>query len=65
MKRELRIARSCGGKSFPRLNLQGKWLQDLGFDVGTYIEVECDKNMLVIKKKEMTDEKGKPTSGSY
>lgn len=32
----------------PMLRLQGKWLRELGFEVGAAINVECKKEKLVI-----------------
>lgn len=34
--------------SYPRINLQGKWIQLLGFDVGDHIEVTVSNNKLII-----------------
>ena len=33
---------------YPRINLQGKWIQLLGFDVGNRIEVTVSDNQLII-----------------
>ena len=38
------------GNSYPRINLQGKWLQQLGFHIDDYIEVVLDNDMIIIKK---------------
>ena len=34
----------------PALSLKGKWLEDLGFEIGTKVIVECQNGQLVIKK---------------
>lgn len=34
----------------PQIILQGKWLEDLGYQVGDRIEVNIIKNKIVIKK---------------
>ena len=34
----------------PRIMLQGKWLQDLGFEVGQKINVSVSENKLVIER---------------
>lgn len=34
----------------PQIILQGKWLEDLGYQVGDRIEVKIIKNKIVIKK---------------
>lgn len=56
--RKLKVYEGTGKKRVPKVNLEGKWLGDLGFTVGKYIQVECDKNMLVIKTEETAVEKG-------
>ena len=38
------------GKPSPKINLQGKWLSNLGFDIGNYIEVTLEDNKLIITK---------------
>jgi len=48
----------------PRVNLQGKWLDELGFSIGKSIEVVCARNMIVITLKE-ADEKNKPMFPVY
>ncbi len=35
-------------KPIPQIRLQGKWLQDLGFEMGTPINVECQGGKLII-----------------
>ena len=34
----------------PRIMLQGKWLQDLGFEVGQKINIAVSKNKIVIER---------------
>ena len=36
--------------SVPALSLKGKWLEELGFDIGAKVMVECQNGQLVIKK---------------
>ena len=36
--------------TFPRIMLQGKWLQNLGFEVGQKINIKISENTLVIEK---------------
>ena len=36
----------------PALSLKGKWLEALGFEVGTKVVVECRNGKLIIKKLE-------------
>ncbi|AOY74728.1 SymE family type I addiction module toxin [Clostridium formicaceticum] len=51
--RTLKVYEGTGvNNRVPRVNLQGKWLQNYGFEIGAYIEVKCNKNMLVITIKE-------------
>lgn len=48
-------ATSYNQKSVPQLVLQGKWLAQYGFTVGTIAQIECDKNKLTIYKQEMSE----------
>lgn len=34
----------------PAIFLQGKWLKDLGFDIGDQVSVKCQQNQLIITK---------------
>lgn len=36
----------------PSLSLKGKWLEELGFEIGTKVTVECRNGELIIKKGE-------------
>lgn len=38
------------GNLYPRINLQGKWLNQFGFDISNYVEVIMDNDMIIIKK---------------
>jgi len=35
---------------FPRIMLQGKWLKDLGFEVGQKVNIKISTNAIVIEK---------------
>ena len=37
-------------RPIPQIMLKGQWLKDIGFDIGTNIEVQLIENMLVIKQ---------------
>lgn len=39
----------------PAIFLQGKWLQELGFDIGDNITVKCQNNKLTIKNNAKTN----------
>lgn len=39
-------------KSVPQIRMQGKWLEELGFESGSEINVECLDGKLIITKKE-------------
>ncbi len=41
----------------PLIVLTGKWLQELGFEVGDYIVAECNEGKIVISKQEVNVEK--------
>lgn len=34
----------------PAIYLQGKWLQELGFNTGDRVAVKCSKNRIIITK---------------
>lgn len=50
--REMKVYESSGYqyKRTPSIVLKGKWLSDLGFDIGEQIEVKCEDGRLVITK---------------
>ena len=43
-------SRSIGGSytQVPKIQMEGRWLKELGFDAGTYISVSCENVKLVI-----------------
>ncbi|WP_390414484.1 SymE family type I addiction module toxin [Dielma fastidiosa] len=43
-------------KSVPQIRMQGKWLEELGFESGSEINVECLDGKLIITKKEAITE---------
>ena len=53
MKRKLKVYgnqnRDFTGDPF--ILLKGKWLKELGFSIGNYIEIDCEKNEIIIKKR--------------
>ncbi|MDE6387585.1 MAG: SymE family type I addiction module toxin [Lachnospiraceae bacterium] len=47
--RNLKVQEASGYQtSIPKISLQGKWVEDFGFPIGSYISVECFQNKLVI-----------------
>jgi len=34
----------------PALKLQGKWLAELNFNIGDYVDIKCEENRLIITK---------------
>lgn len=57
--RELKVYESSGKnyKPTPQIRLQGDWLKDFDFDIGTPINVECQGGKLVITRSdEILDE---------
>lgn len=57
--RELKVYETSGRnyKSIPQIRLQGDWLKDFDFDIGTPINVECRGGKLVITRSdEILDE---------
>lgn len=51
--REMKVYESNGYqyKRTPCIVLKGKWLSELGFDIGEQIEVKCEGGRLIIEKK--------------
>ena len=51
-ERKLKVYGTVGKwyKDPPKIILQGKWLEQFGFDCGDQIRVECFKGKLVIEK---------------
>jgi toxic protein SymE len=41
-------------KPIPQIRLQGKWLEKLGFDIGTSLNVECRNGQLTITPQKET-----------
>ncbi|MDL2433292.1 SymE family type I addiction module toxin [Streptococcus cristatus] len=57
--REMKVYGSTGAGNImvPQIRLQGKWLQELGFDIGEPLNVECEGGRLVITlRDEVIDE---------
>ena len=52
--REMKVYEASGYqyKRTPSIVLKGKWLSELGFDIGEQIEVKCEDGRLIIKQKE-------------
>ena len=50
--RELKVYETSGrnNKSIPQIRLQGDWLKDFDFDIGTPINVECRGGAILITK---------------
>ena len=50
--RELKVYETSGRnyKSIPQIRLQGDWLKDFDFDIGTHINVECRGGAILITK---------------
>lgn len=50
--RRLKVYKQCGYRyePTPTITLKGKWLQELGFDADTLIEVKCEDGRLTITK---------------
>ena len=48
------------GKPAPKICLQGKWVEEVGFSIGDYIEVVIDDNRVIITK--ITEPKKLPTA---
>ena len=49
--RKLKVCCSTGNP-VPKINLQGKWIEEVGFSIGDYIEVVITNNQMIITKVE-------------
>ena len=45
---------------FPRINIAGDWLEELGFHIGDELTVECGKGCLCIRLKQQEPESMQP-----
>lgn len=52
MQRKLKVYGSCGANTptSPRITMQGRWLEDCGFQIGDQITVESTGDGLIIRK---------------
>ncbi|MGN6713031.1 SymE family type I addiction module toxin [Anaerocolumna jejuensis] len=50
--RKMKVYQSYNQKNqpLPEIRLKGKWLEDNGFGIGQYIEVEIHDNILIVKQ---------------
>ena len=51
--KNMRNMKVCGQsgykyKTVPAITLKGKWLEELGFHLGGYVEVRCENGQLII-----------------
>ena len=52
--RHLKIYKALGQKrNIPRINLQGDWLSQLGFQVGDHVVVSCNQGKLIVELEEV------------
>ena len=65
--REMKVYESSGYqyKRTPSIVLKGKWLSELGFDIGEQIEVKCEDGRLIITKANEVWDINQLTSGQY
>lgn len=52
-KKNVRNMKVCGQSGYkyetvPAITLKGKWLEELGFHLGDYIQVKCENGQLII-----------------
>ena len=56
-ERHLKVYESTGTtKTVPRINLQGNWLSDLGFQIGDHIIVSYYQGKLIIEPENIISE---------
>ena len=52
-ERKLTVSYTPGdGKHYPMIRLQGKWLEEMGFEVGDRVVVMADEGRIVILREE-------------
>ena len=49
-KRSIKVISQSGHnyKATPTIMLKGKWLKELGFDIGDYVSITCENGKLII-----------------
>ena len=52
-KKNVRNMKVCGQSGYkyetvPVITLKGKWLEELGFHLGDYVQVKCENGQLII-----------------
>ena len=52
-KKNVRNMKVCGQSGYkyetvPAITLKGKWLEELGFHLGDYVQVKCENGQLII-----------------
>ena len=52
-KKNVRNIKVCGQSGYkyetvPAITLKGKWLEELGFHLGDYVQVKCENGQLII-----------------
>ena len=52
-KKNVRNMKVCGQSGYkyetvPAITLKGKWLEELGFHLGNYVQVKCENGQLII-----------------
>ena len=54
-KKNVRSMKVCGQsgykyKTVPAITLKGKWLEEMGFHLGDYVQVKCENGQLIIMR---------------
>ena len=52
-------ATSRGYHAVPQIRLEGKWLQELGFNIGDILKVQCKEGWIMISHHEGDDSSDK------
>ena len=63
-KKNVRNMKVCGQSGYkyetvPAITLKGKWLEELGFHLGDYVQVKCENGQLIITPD--SEERSTPT----
>lgn len=61
--RKMKVYKSYNPQNqpMPEIRLKGKWLEENGFGIGQYIEVEVHDNILIVKRIVMEEKEPEKT----
>lgn len=51
-----RSTQQMPNRTLPKIQMEGKWLADLGFQVGDHVEVICEQGQILIRSLAIQEE---------